>query len=114
MVDMILCDINNLQKEAITTQHRVLIAELEVKATRKRRVEERKLIRWWKLKNNEVREQFRRSVVERMANTHNRECRGMVGRDCGVDQVLWRGSMREVIWEEETGTGELVVERRDR
>ena len=38
----------------------------------------------------------------------------MVGIDCGVDQVLWRGSMREVIWEEETGTGELVVERRDR
>ena len=48
-----------------------LIAELEVKATRKRRVEARKLIRWWKLKNNEVREEFRRSVVERMANTHD-------------------------------------------
>ena len=43
-----------LPKEVITTQHRVLIAELEVKATRKRRVEGRKLIRWWKLKNNEV------------------------------------------------------------
>ena len=37
-----------------------------------------------------------------------------MGRDYGVDQVLWRGSMREVIWEEETGTGELVVEGRDR
>ena len=48
----------------------VLIAELEVKATRKRRVEGRKLIRWWKLKNNEMREEFRRSVVERMANAH--------------------------------------------
>ena len=35
-----------LPKEAITTQHRVLIAELEVKATRKRRVEGRKMIRW--------------------------------------------------------------------
>ena len=47
---------NVLPKEAITTQHRVLIAELEVKATRKRG---RKLIRWGKLKNNEVREEFR-------------------------------------------------------
>ena len=28
------------------------------------------MIRWWKLKNNEVREEFRRSVVERMANAH--------------------------------------------
>ena len=59
-----------LLKEAITTEHRVLIAELEVKATRKRRVEGRKLIRWWKLKTNEVREEFRRSIVERMANAH--------------------------------------------
>ena len=28
------------------------------------------MIRWWKLKNDEVREEFRRSVVERMANAH--------------------------------------------
>ena len=43
-----------LPKEAITTQHRVLIAELEVKATRNRRVEGRKLIRWWKLKTGSL------------------------------------------------------------
>ena len=59
-----------LPKDAIITQHRVLIAELQVKATRKRRGEGRKLIRWWKLKNNELREEFRRRVVERMANAH--------------------------------------------
>ena len=74
------------------------------------------MIRWWKLKNNEVRE-FRRSVVERMANAHEVTTENVEEwweETAGVDQVLWRGSMREVIWEEETGTGELVVERRDR
>ena len=35
---------------AITTQHRVLVAELEFKSTRKRRVEGRKLIRWGEAK----------------------------------------------------------------
>ena len=89
-----------LPKEAITTQHRVLIAELEVKATRKRRVEGRKMIRWWKLKNNEVREEFRRNVVERMANAHEvttenveewwEETAGLI-RSCG-EEVCGRSS----------------------
>ena len=73
---------------------------MEVKATRKKRAEGRKLIRWWKLKNNEVREDFRRSVVERMANTHEvttehvdewwEETAGLI-RSCG-EEVRWRSS----------------------
>ena len=105
-----------LPKGAITTQHRVLIAELEVKATRKRRVEGRKLIRWWKLKNNEVRDEFRRSVVERMANAHEvtiengeewwEETAGLI-RSCGVE-VCGRSSgkkkpgLESWWWKEET------------
>ena len=58
-----------IPKEASTTQHRVLVAELEVKASRKRRVEGRKRSRWWKLEENEVSEEFRRSVAERMSNS---------------------------------------------
>ena len=73
---------------------------MEVKATRKRSVEGRKLIRWGKLKNNEVREEFRRSVVERMANTHDvttenveewwEETVGLI-RSCG-EEVCGRSS----------------------
>ena len=105
-----------LPKEAITTQHRVLIAELEVKATRKRRVEGRKLIRWWKLKNNEVREEFRRITVERMATAHEvttenveewwEETAGLI-RSCG-EEVCGRSSGKKTPgleswwWNEET------------
>ena len=115
-----------LPKEAITTQHRVLIAELEVKATRKRRVQGRKLIRWWKLKNNEVREEFRRSVVERMANAHEvttenvkewwEETAGLI-RSCG-EEVCGRSSgkkkpgLESWWWNEETE--KAVREKEDR
>ena len=115
-----------LPKEATTTQHRVLIAELEVKATRKRRVEGRKLIRWWKLKNNEVREEFRRSVVERMANAHEvttenveewwEETAGLI-RSCG-EEVCGRSSgkkkpgLESWWWNEETE--KTVREKEDR
>ena len=115
-----------LPKEAITTQHRVLIAELEVKATRKRRVEGRKMIRWWKLKNNEVREEFRRSVVERMANAHEvttenveewwEETSGLI-RSCG-EEVCGRSSgkkkpgLESRWWNEETE--KAVREKEDR
>ena len=115
-----------LPKEAITTQHRVLIAELEVKATRKRRVEGRKMIRWWKLKNDEVREEFRRSVVERMANAHEvttenveewwEETAGLI-RSCG-EEVCGRSSgkkkpgLESWWWNEETE--KAVREKEDR
>ena len=115
-----------LPKGAITTQHRVLIAELEVKATRKRRVEGRKLIRWWKLKNNEMREEFRRSVVERMANAHEvttengekwwEETAGLI-RSCG-EEVCGRSSgkkkprLESWWWNEETE--KAVREKEDR
>ena len=115
-----------LPKEAITTQHRVLIAELEVKATRKRRVEGRKMIRWWKLNNNEVREEFRRSVVERMANAHEvttenveewwEETAGLI-RSCG-EEVCGRSSgkkkpgLESWWWNEETE--KAVREKEDR
>ena len=46
-----------------------MIPELEDKAPRKRGVEGRKWIRWWKLKENEVREAFMRNVVEIMSNS---------------------------------------------
>ena len=57
-----------LPKEAVTTQHRVLVAELEVKATRQRRAECRKQIRWGKLKDVKVNENFRRCVVDILSN----------------------------------------------
>ena len=114
-----------LPKEAITTQHRVLIAELEVKASTKRRVEGRKLIRCWKLNNNEVREEFRRSVVERMANTHVvttenveeswEETAGLI-RYCG-EEVCGRSSgkkkpgLESWWWNEETE--KAVMEKED-
>ena len=115
-----------LPKGAITTQHRVLIAELEVKATRKRRVEGRKLIRWWKLNYNEVREEFRRSVVERMANAHEvttengeewwEETAWLI-RSCG-EEVCGRSSgkkkpgLESWWWNEETD--KAVREKEDR
>ena len=107
-------------------QHRVLIAELEVKATRKRRVEGRKMIRWWKLKNDEVREEFRRSVVERMTNAHEvttenveewwEETAGLI-RSCG-EEVCGRSSgkkkpgLESWWWNEETE--KAVREKEDR
>ena len=99
---------------------------MAVKATRKRRVEGRKLIRWWKLKNNEVREEFRRSVVERMANTHEvttgnaeewwEETAGLI-RSCG-EEVCGRSSgkkkpgLESWWWNEETE--KAVREKEDR
>ena len=57
-----------LPQEAVTTQHPVLVAELDVKTTRQRRAEDRKQIRWWKLKDVKVRENFRRCVVDILSN----------------------------------------------
>ena len=57
-----------LPQEAVTTQHRVLVAELEVKTTRDRRAEGRKQIRWWKLKDEKVKENFMRCVVDILSN----------------------------------------------
>ena len=57
-----------LPSEAITTQHRILIADLVVKKTRQRRAAGRKRIRWWKLKDEESKEKFRRELVERLSN----------------------------------------------
>ena len=57
-----------LPSEAITTQHRILIADLVVKKTRQRRAAGRKWIRWWKLKDEETKEKFRRNLVERLSN----------------------------------------------
>ena len=115
-----------LPKEAITTQHRVLIAELEIKATKKRRVEGRKMIRWWKLNNDEVREEFRRSVVGRMTNAHEvstenveewwEETAGLI-RSCG-EEVCGRSSgkkkpgLESWWWNEETE--KAVREKEDR
>ena len=44
------------------------MAELEVKATRQRRAEGRKHIRWWKLKDEKVKENFMRCVVDILSN----------------------------------------------
>ena len=64
-----------------------------------------------------MREEFRRSVVERMANAHEvttenveewwEETAGLI-RSCG-EEVCGRSSGKE-----ETGAGELAVERTDR
>ena len=115
-----------LPKGAITIQHRVLIAELEVKATRKRRVEGRKLIRWWKLTYNEVREDFRRSVVERMANAHEvttengeewwEETAGLIRSwgevVCGRSSGKKKAGLESWWWNEETD--KAVREKEDR
>ena len=58
-----------LPSEAITTQHRLLIADLVVKKTRQRRAAGRKLIIWWKVKYEETKEKFRRHLVERLSTT---------------------------------------------
>ena len=62
-----------------------------------------------------MREEFkcRRKNVE-FKRSDNETCGIVVGRDVRVDQVLWRGSVWEIIREEKAGIGELVVERRDR
>ena len=57
-----------LPSEAITTQHRILIADLVVKKTRQRRAAGRKRIRWWILNDEETKEKFRRNLVERLSN----------------------------------------------
>ena len=57
-------DCKVLPQEAVTNQDRVLVAELEVKATRQRRAEGRKQIRWWKLKHEKAKENFMRYVVD--------------------------------------------------
>ena len=57
-----------LPQEAVTTQHRVVVAELEVKAARQRRAEGRKQIRWWKLKDEKVKGNFMKCVVDILSN----------------------------------------------
>ena len=57
-----------LPQETGTTQHRVVVAELEVKATRRRRAEGRKQIRWWKLKDEKVKGDFMKCVVDILSN----------------------------------------------
>ena len=59
-----------LPSKAITTQHRILIADLVVKKTRQRRAAGRKRIRWWNLKDEETKEKFRINLVERLSNIH--------------------------------------------
>ena len=84
------------------------------------------MIGWWKLKNNEVREEFRRSVVERMANAHEvttenveewwEETAGLI-RSCG-EEVCGRSSWKKKPgleswwWNEETE--KAVREKEDR
>ena len=51
-----------LPSEAITTQQRILIADLVVKKTRQRRAAGRKL------KDEETKDNFRRNLVERLPN----------------------------------------------
>ena len=57
-----------LPSKAITTRHRTLIADLVAKKTRQRRAAGRKRLRWWKLKDDETKEKFRRNLVERLLN----------------------------------------------
>ena len=57
-----------LPSEAINTQHSILIADLVVKKTRQRRAAGRKRLIWWKLKDEETKEKFRRNLVERLSN----------------------------------------------
>ena len=57
-----------LPQEAVTTQHRVVVAELEVKATRQRRAEGGKQIRWWKLQDEKVKGNFMKCVVDILSN----------------------------------------------
>ena len=57
-----------LSSDAITTPHRILFADLVVKKTRQQRAAGRKRIRWWELKDEETKEKFRRTVVERLSN----------------------------------------------
>ena len=57
-----------LPSEAITTQHRILMADLVVKKTKQRGAAGRKRLRLWKLKGEETKEKFRRNLVERLSN----------------------------------------------
>ena len=57
-----------LPSEAITTQHRIQIADLVVKETRQRRAAGRKRLRWWKLKDGKTKEKFWRNLVEKLSN----------------------------------------------
>ena len=57
-----------LASEAIATQHRILIADLVVTKTRQLGAAGRKRIRWWKLKDEESKENVRRNILERLSN----------------------------------------------
>ncbi len=45
-----------------------MVAEFEVNATRRRRAEGRKQIRWWKLKDEKVNGNFMKCVVDILSN----------------------------------------------
>ena len=77
-----------LPQEAATTQHRVLVAKLEVKSTRQMRAEGRKQIRWWKLKDLKVKENLRRCVVDILSN-------GMEMMTTNIDE-WWEESARQI------------------
>ena len=59
-----------LPSEAITPQHRILIADLVVKKTRQRLAAGRKRLRRWKLNDEETKEKFWRNLVERLSNIY--------------------------------------------
>ena len=115
-----------LPQEAVTTQHRVLVAELEVKATRQRRAEGRKQIRWWKLKDEKVKENFMIGVVDILSNgievmtTNVDECWEETARQirtcgeeiCGRSSGKKKPGIESWLWNEETE--KAVNEKKDR
>ena len=111
-----------LPQEAVTTQHRVLpVAELEVNATRQRRAEGRKQIRWWKLKDK-----FRRCVGEILSNRIEvmttdldewwektaRQIRTCGEEICGRSSGKKKPGLESWWWNEETDRA--VKEKKDR
>ena len=102
------------------------MAELEVKATRQRRAEGRKHIRWWKLKDEKVKENFMRCVVDILSNgsevmTTNidewceetaRQIRTCGEEICGRSSGKKKPALESWWWHEETE--KAVKEKKDR
>ena len=57
-------DCKTLPGEQVTSQHRTVVMKLNIKKSKKRRERLVKRIRWWKLKDREIKEKFVEKVLE--------------------------------------------------
>ena len=57
-------DCKTLPGEQVTSQHRIVVMKVKIRKSKKRKEKLVKKIRWWKLKDREIREKFIEKVLE--------------------------------------------------